>query len=115
MKILLVLFLTLLNIANAATEGETVKEQLPKRNKYEYIKNDAVNENREVFNLYEKENTKKVIFICTPNFFSYRVMANWDLDIKNKADAEKFAKDVCAKSYSGYVLLGYKINKLVEF
>ena len=86
--------------AASAQNVKGILEELPKKDKYGY----------------EAQKSDKVIFICIPNFISFRLEAYWDLDeIRNKADAEKFAANECAASSSGYVLLGYSIRSEFKF
>ena len=102
--------------AASAQNVKGILEELPKKDKYGYIKKNSLAENLSVFNQYEAQKSDKVIFICIPNFISFRLEAYWDLDeIRNKADAEKFAAKECAASSSGYVLLGYSIRSEFKF
>lgn len=113
-KITRVFLLMYLPFTNVFANAETVQEQLPRKGKYEYIKRDAIPGNKKIFELYEAEKSKKIIFICTPNFFSFTVNALWDLEITTKAEAEKIARDHCAGNLAGYSLLGYKISKEIR-
>lgn len=108
------LALAVLSISNANAEGESVQQQLPKNGKYQFIKKDSIPANEKIFQIYESEKSKKVIFICTPSFFSYTVNALWDLEIKSKNQAEQVASKYCGERLSGYALLGYKINKDIK-
>lgn len=101
-------------IVDASAAGETVQEQLPAKGKYEFVKKEANPKNAKIFELYEAEKSKKVIFICTPNFFSFTVNALWDLEIKSKHQAEQIAREHCSERLAGYALLGYKINKDIK-
>jgi phage terminase large subunit-like protein len=103
------------SISNANAEGESVQQQLPKKGKYQFIKKDSIPANLRIFQIYESEKSKKIIFICTPSFFSYTVNALWDLEIKSKYQAEKVASEYCGERLAGYALLGFKINKEIRF
>ncbi len=102
------------SIVDASAVGETVQEQLPKKGQYEFVKKEANPINAQIFELNEAEKSKKAIFLCTPNFFSFTVNALWDLEIKSKKQANQIAREFCEERLAGYVLLGYKINKDIK-
>lgn len=84
---------------------------------YAKVKKDAGNQNQEVFRVYEKATSKKVIAACVVSSVSYTVVASWGLNINSKQDAEDEASDLCSKNspFGSWVLIGYKVHKNIKF
>lgn len=104
------LILSILLLTSSSLVLADVMDDLPKNNKYSYVKKISAAGNLSVFDQYEAQESSKIIFLCIPNSFSFQVQALWDVEISNKQDATKLAKTTCSKRYSRFVLLGYSVK-----
>lgn len=86
-----------------------------KKSKYEYIKQDSITENKDVFTKYEKAKSRKIIYVCDHGNGRYSVRAQWDLKIKNRVEAETIALEDCNEALAQALLLGYKTRKEFRF
>ena len=110
------ILITLLLIPNICL-AEDVRDNMPPKGKYEYIKKQSVLQNIELFNTYEEKKSKKVIFICIPNSVMFKVGAVWGLDFIDRKSANRIAKQACLDSSSTerYVVLGYKSKNEIKY
>jgi hypothetical protein len=102
--------LSILLLTSSSFVLADVMDDLPKNNRYNYVKKISAAGNLSVFDQYEAQDSSKIIFLCIPNSFSFKVQALWDVVISNKQEATKLAKSTCSEQYSRFVLLGYGVK-----
>jgi len=85
---------------------------LPEKDRYNWIKDQSSAGNLEMFQIYEEKTSFKVLNVCA-DFSGWRVMAHWDLDIKDEQDAFDVASESCVGGRA--VLLGYSTDQEYRF
>jgi hypothetical protein len=86
------------------------------KNVYVRVKKDSVGLNNDVFKKYEKQTSKKIIAACVNSGVTYSVVAQWDLEIASRAEAEMATQELCTGNGAfGGILLGYKVKREIRF
>lgn len=105
------------SMAASSMAEANVYQLLDGPNIYRRVRNDTRGgPNEEVFLEYEKQESKRIIAACISSSSTYSVVAQWNLKISSKDEAQQTATILCHNSGAfSSVLLGYKIKRDIRF